>query len=780
MKVAKVRDLLAFLLFFALLILLGENQFSSGDEQWLAGTERLTPIFVLAVLSLCGTFYFRSTAFNIKSKVGPLFLEIDSSEHIIKSYKFRMIGSWVLLFIALFLFSEGLQTYEGESTDTISECEYNEECVAANILEESLFFSFLAPDSDVEYQPGDSDDYNEVTGIFTPFVLILIGWSHFAILSFAFSKIRRVINKDKSKLKDDQWKWLEHYDKKSYRSFAGFLLSFASLYPALFTVSNNDSSLTFVGLTVLLSSIGVLYYLGLYIYLHEIRYFYHVDDEFVEYPLYGMLIVLLVGFIYGIFASPVENVSDIWLYDWIMSFDGAFIDSKSYRYVLADLILSGLATGLIAWIILYVMQENYVEDVWYLIPGLIALGAVLALGLGIYGFLAMIIIEIISMNLVWVTSFILAIFCFITMLLISENFNIRLLIDTAYKLALKRAVKVQPTAHLPPQPMAPLPPQPMAPLPPQPMAPLPPQPMAPLPTMPLGNISSQASGQVLVSKPDPSTEILSSSLAPVKPRTVTVDSKGITTIETGFSKVTLDKYTDLVTKIPQGVEQHPMFIQEIKNMNYLDEKGYDVGLIDCDEGASPKIVTRYMGPSKLSEHYKTLSVRGKKNMIEELVEHIAHIHKCGMVHRDLKPDNILVDARPRDGNHQFDAIIDYGIAMKINRRQTESYNTAGTKFFGHSSQKDPDFKASTGQDWFALARIFALLLRGVDIDSLNAEIQMSQTGLEMSSTISTLGFDESIVQSISELIVLATDPNCEDNATIGKLAKVGKALSKKL
>ena len=98
--------------------------------------------------------------------------------------------------------------------------------------------------------------------------------------------------------------------------------------------------------------------------------------------------------------TPVENVSNIWLYDWIMSFDGAFIDSKSYRYVLADLILSGLATGLIAWIILYVMQENYVEDVWYLIPGLIALGAVLALGLGIYGFLAMIIIEIISMNLV--------------------------------------------------------------------------------------------------------------------------------------------------------------------------------------------------------------------------------------------------------------------------------------------------------------------------------------------------------------------------------------------
>ena len=56
---------------------------------------------------------------------------------------------------------------------------------------------------------------------------------------------------------------------------------------------------------------------------------------------------------------------------------------------------------------------------------------------------------------------------------------------------------------------------------------------------------------------------------------------------------------------------------------------------------------------------------------------------------------------------------------------------------------------------------------------------MSQTGLKMDSTISTLGFDESIVKLISELIVLATDPKCDENATIAKLAKVGKGLAKK-
>ena len=77
---------------------------------------------------------------------------------------------------------------------------------------------------------------------------------------------------------------------------------------------------------------------------------------------------------------------------------------------------------------------------------------------------------------------------------------------------------------------------------------------------------------------------------------------------------------------------------------------------------------------------------------------------------DLKPDNILVDARPRNGNHKFAAIIDYGIAMKVNRRQTELYNTAATIFFGHSSQKDTNFNASTGHDGFAMARIIALII----------------------------------------------------------------------
>ena len=261
---------------------------------------------------------------------------------------------------------------------------------------------------------------------------------------------------------------------------------------------------------------------------------------------------------------------------------------------------------------------------------------------------------------------------------------------------------------------------------------------------------------------------------------ITTDSSGITTITTEFSIVTLNKLTDEVTKVPRSTEQHEMFYQEIKNMKHLESKGFDVGLIDYDDGSNPKIVTRYMGPSKLSEQYQTLSKKGKKKLIVDLVEQVAQIHKSGMVHRDLKPDNILIDARPRDGNHQFDAIIDFGIAMKINRKQKETHNTAATKFFGHSSQKDVNFNASTGQDWFSLARIFALILRGKSIDSLNAEIQMSQSGLDMRNEILALGFNDKVVGSMTELIIQSTKSSCEQHETVGVLARIGKEITKNL
>lgn len=840
MGLAKIRDIFAFFSFVVMFSAMTVEQVTSGDSQWEKGIAHLAPMYYLAVFTLCGAFFIRSNYFKIISAVGPKYSTLDKSNQVKKRVRIRIIVSCVFVVLTLFIFSEGLNHFQDSyesieyaenddgtinysslesESDIVTECKYNEECVAANILDDSFLFSILAPDS-MEFDEGDPTEYNETLGLFTPLYLIMIFWYCMMI----FCGIYDFLLKKKPNSQSYDFEWREYYNKKSYHSYGAFLLCVSSLFPSIFLFSNQSQNLTFSGGIILVCASIMVYYIGLYFYSYNHNDFFDpkVGEEFAIIPGLLMAIALIVAFLYAVIASPLENVSDIWLYDWIVGLDEGitfYSDSENYRYRLLDLLLTGLTFGIIALLIAWYQEENYVEEGWYAIPVLLGLASGAYIILCTWGFVAMIGIEIISLNLVWISPFILAIGLGLACLLLVSNgelylkhLNLPIPVTNSGNNLVKQNLKQQQMNIQPNQ----------------------------LKHNQVAAVSLQdqgkwlrptinqkenwmiehlvdvdgvhwaedrsnkwwfrepgesewtewSDGEVLPAIPksaqqtppvvDVTVPLNSLPVVTEKPRTVTVDSKGITTIETGFSKVTLNKLTTEVTKIPQGVEQHPMFIQEIQSMVHLEAKGYDVGLIDYDDGASPKIVTRYMGPSKLSEHYKTLSVRGKKNMIEELVEHIAHIHKCGMVHRDLKPDNILVDARPRDGNHQFDAIIDYGIAMKINRRQSESYNTAGTKFFGHSSQKDPDFKASTGQDWFSLARIFALILRGVDIDSLDAEIQMSQTGLEMSSTISTLGFDESIVQSISELIVLATDPNCEDNATIGKLAKVGKALSKKL
>jgi len=257
--------------------------------------------------------------------------------------------------------------------------------------------------------------------------------------------------------------------------------------------------------------------------------------------------------------------------------------------------------------------------------------------------------------------------------------------------------------------------------------------------------------------------------------TTTLDSNGVTTITTELSIVTINKIQQTVEKIPLASEYNQIILNEINIMKSLDNKGIEVGLLGYEIGDKPQILIRYFGSHKLGEGIESINLKGKINIISDLVKHVGAIQKVGWVHRDLKPDNILIDFRP-NGEHRFCAIIDYGIAMKINRKQSETYNTAGTPFFGHSTQKDKHFNASTGQDWFSLARIFALILRRTTVKSLNAEIEMSQTGLNMYKEIKALGFNDEVVDLVTDLILQSTKPRCEQHENITILARIGKEI----
>jgi serine/threonine protein kinase len=51
-----------------------------------------------------------------------------------------------------------------------------------------------------------------------------------------------------------------------------------------------------------------------------------------------------------------------------------------------------------------------------------------------------------------------------------------------------------------------------------------------------------------------------------------------------------------------------------------------------------------------------------KDLMRSLLETLVYLHGCGIVHRDIKPDNVIVDTR--DG-HLTCRLVDFGLAIRV-------------------------------------------------------------------------------------------------------------------
>jgi serine/threonine protein kinase len=79
------------------------------------------------------------------------------------------------------------------------------------------------------------------------------------------------------------------------------------------------------------------------------------------------------------------------------------------------------------------------------------------------------------------------------------------------------------------------------------------------------------------------------------------------------------------------------------------------------QGGVPALVVEYVPGRDLRAQQKArpLGVNEALELTRQLAEGLAAVHACGLLHRDLKPDNVLVgdDGRPR--------LVDFGLAAAI-------------------------------------------------------------------------------------------------------------------
>ncbi len=140
---------------------------------------------------------------------------------------------------------------------------------------------------------------------------------------------------------------------------------------------------------------------------------------------------------------------------------------------------------------------------------------------------------------------------------------------------------------------------------------------------------------------------------------------------------------------------------------------YDGGVTDLGQ---PYFVMELVRGASLTSYCDTkrLPVRARLELFVQVCQAVQHAHQKGVIHRDLKPGNVLVtevDGRPTP------KVIDFGVAKATEQPLTDSsFSDAGaivgTPAYMSPEQADPSMDVDTRTDVYALGIILYELLTG--------------------------------------------------------------------
>jgi len=160
------------------------------------------------------------------------------------------------------------------------------------------------------------------------------------------------------------------------------------------------------------------------------------------------------------------------------------------------------------------------------------------------------------------------------------------------------------------------------------------------------------------------------------------------------------------------------FDLEVQTLGRLQHPGiaqiHEAGVAETPFGAQPYFAMELVEGLTLVRHAEErgLDTRGRLALVRRVCEAVQYAHARGVIHRDLKPGNILVDASGQS------KVLDFGVARAIesepsNTMATEAGQMVGTLPYMSPEQVagDPD-AVDTRTDVYALGVILYELLAG--------------------------------------------------------------------